>query len=409
MKQIFSDHKARLSRPLALVALCASFAGMVQAEAETSELYHDRETLLLASLGDLQHNQMSGAVEKLRTLVEQQPDFRLAQLIYADLLAAQGAPLSSVGNNGKSDSKTLQGLISEARARVSIAAAKPDPGMVPGSLLKMSPDQEHVIVIDISASRLYLYENRDGIPELIRDYYVSYGRGGVDKRKRGDLKTPLGVYFTTGRLKDEQLPPRYGTGALPLNYPNAWDTRLGNTGSGIWVHGSPKDTFSRPPKASEGCLSLSNNHFTELDGIVDFNATPVLVGTSFEWLDRASWLAKQDQYEKVVEKWRNDWQSLNTDHYLANYSPSFDNGEMGYQRFVEYKRKVNSQKSFIDVQLENLSIYQHPDKPDMFIATFQQNYSSDNYSGSDIKRQYWVQEDNQWKIAYEGKPHRGKP
>lgn len=407
MKQLFSDHRQKLSRRLALCALYASFSSFVQADPAVVDSSYDRETLLLASLGDLQNNQMNGAVSKLKTLLEQQPDFRLAQLIYADLLAAQGAPLSAVGNN--SDSKTLQGLISEARARVSISASKPDPGTIPDSLLKMSPEQEHAIVIDLKNSRLYLFENRDGVPELIRDYYVSYGRGGVDKRKRGDLKTPLGVYFTTGRLKDEQLPPRYGTGALPLNYPNAWDTRLGNTGSGIWVHGSPKDTFSRPPKASEGCLSLSNNHFTELDGIVDFNATPVLIGTEFKWLDRNAWLAKQTSLQQVVEQWRDDWKSLDADNYLAHYASSFNSGDMDYGQFSEHKRRVNGGKSFIDVELENLSIYQHPDKPDMFIATFLQDYRSDNYSGSGMKRQYWIKEDGQWKIAYEGKPHKGKP
>ncbi|WP_432470753.1 L,D-transpeptidase family protein [Amphritea sp. HPY] len=409
MKQKFSDHRDGLKRRLALVTLYASFSCLVQADPVVSEMNYDRETLLLASLGDLQNNQMSGAVSKLKTLLEQQPDFRLAQLIYADLMAAQGAPLSAVGNNGKSDSKTLQGLISEARARISVSASKPEPGTIPDSLLKMSPEQEHVIVIDLKNSRLYLFSNQNGVPELIRDYYVSYGRGGVDKRKRGDLKTPLGVYFTTGRLKDEQLPPRYGTGALPINYPNAWDTRLGNTGSGIWVHGSPKDTFSRPPKASEGCLSLSNNHFTELDGIVDFNATPVLIGTEFKWLERSAWQAKQASLQDVVEQWRDDWQSLDADSYLTHYASSFNSGDMDYSQFVEHKRRVNGNKSFIDVELENLSIYQHPDKPGMFIATFQQNYSSDNYSGSSQKRQYWIQENDQWKIAYEGKPHRGKP
>lgn len=45
----------------------------------------------------------------------------------------------------------------------------------------------------------------------------------------------------------------------------------------------------------------------------------------------------------------------------------------------------------------------------MFFATFQQNYRSDNFSGRSMKRQYWIQEDGQWKITYEGKQHKGKP
>ncbi|WP_290705036.1 L,D-transpeptidase family protein [Amphritea sp.] len=402
----FLFFKKPLIRAL-LVSVCAVTALNVQAD--DTELSLDQETLLLASLGDLQQNQMNGAMSKLRTLIDEQPDFRLAQLIYADLMSAQGGTLSAVGNNGQSDKKTLQGLISEARARMSVDRYTPQPNTIPGSLIQMSAEQKHVIVVDTNLSRLYLFENSAGVPKLIKDYYVSYGRGGVEKTKRGDLRTPLGVYFTTGRLTDDQLPPRYGTGALPINYPNAWDQRLGHTGSGIWVHGSPKDTFSRAPQASEGCLSLSNNHFTELDGIIDLNATPVLIGTSFEWLELDSWKQKKTAFSQVVDNWRSDWESKNTDNYLSHYSKQFKNGDMGFEKFATHKRRVNSSKSFIDVDVENLSIYQHPDNQDMFIATFIQNYQSDNYSGSDIKRQYWVNEEGNWRIAYEGLPQKGKP
>lgn len=407
MNKHSADFLKKPFRRTLLSLLCAALPLTSVAQDKVSDI--DQETLLLASLGDLQQNQVSGAVDKLRTLVKEQPDFKLAQLIYADLLASQSGSLVAVGNNGRSDQKTLQGLINEARARLSVAQYKPEPGTIPGSLLQMSDDQEHVIVIDTNLSRLYLFENQNGLPVLIKDYYVSYGRGGVDKRKRGDLRTPLGVYFTTGRLTDEELPQRYGTGALPINYPNAWDVRLGNTGSGIWVHGSPKDTFSRPPQASEGCISLSNGHFTELDGIVDFESTPVLIGTQYEWLPQEEWASKREAFRQVVDNWQQDWESLNNDRYLANYSSGFDNGSMNYNRFAAHKRRVNSSKSFIDIEVKDLSIYQHPDKQDMFIATFTQTYSSDNYSGTDLKRQYWIQENGRWKIAYEGQPHRGKP
>lgn len=396
-----------ITRTASLLTFCACLSAPVFAESVQSA---DQETLLVSSLGDLQQNQLNGAVDKLKTLIDEQPDFRLAQLIYADLMAAQGAPLSAVGNNNsRADEKTLDGLIKEAKARMNIAYVRPEEGLIPSSLVKMSADQEHVIVVDISSSRLYLFENRQGTPALVRDYYVSYGRGGVNKRVRGDLKTPLGVYFTTSRLTDEELPARYGTGALPINYPNVWDERHGYTGSGIWLHGSPKDTFSRPPQASEGCLSLTNQHFSELDGIVDFDATPVLLGTNFEWIDQQTWLDNQKQMLAVVDNWKTDWESLNTDQFVTHYSRDFDNGKEDYKRFVANKHRVNAAKSFIDVEIDNLSLYRYPDQPDLLVASFEQDYKSNNYKGTSIKRQYWVQEDGKWRIAYEGAPSKGKP
>src|SRR3546814_8483534 len=49
-----------------------------------------------------------------------------------------------------------------------------------------------------------------------------------------------------------KLPDFYGDGAYPLNYPNEWDKHEGRKGYGIWLHGTPSTTYSRPPRASDG-------------------------------------------------------------------------------------------------------------------------------------------------------------
>lgn len=374
-----------------------------------AQVQPDNEELLLSSLRHLRENRVDSALQDLRTLTSQQPDFRLAQLIYADLMAARGAPLTDVGRNRAIDDKQLHGLISEAKARLLIEKEKPAPDMVPASMIQLASSQKYAIVMDTRLRRLFVFENVMGIPKLVKDYYASYGRGGVGKERQGDLKTPLGVYFVTGRFLDAQLPERYGTGALPLNYPNRWDERLGRTGNGIWVHGSPFETYSRPPEASEGCISLSNVDFTELDGLVDIRNTPVLVGYNIRWMKRSDWLAQQSSYRGLVENWRVDWESLDNDRYLSHYSTDYKNGGWDYKRFTSHKRRVNAGKKYIKVDVDQLSLFSYPDQPDLMVATFRQTYQSSNYKGDSMKRQYWVLEDDGWKIAYEGKPGRGKP
>jgi len=374
-----------------------------------AQVQPDNEELLLSSLRHLRENRVDSALQDLRTLTSQQPDFRLAQLIYADLMAARGAPLTDVGRNRAIDDKKLHGLISEAKARLLIEQEKPAPDMVPASMIQLAPSQKYAIVMDSRLRRLFVFENVMGVPKLIKDYYASYGRGGVGKERQGDLKTPLGVYFVTGRFSDAQLPERYGTGALPLNYPNRWDERLGRTGNGIWVHGSPFETYSRPPEASEGCISLSNVDFTELDGLVDIRNTPVLVGYNVRWMKRSDWLAQQSSYRELVESWRVDWESLDNDRYLSHYSTEYKNGSWDYKRFASHKRRVNAGKKYIKVDVDQLSLFTYPDQPDLMVATFRQSYKSSNYKGDSMKRQYWVLEDDGWKIAYEGNPGRGKP
>ena len=98
----------------------------------------------------------------------------------------------------------------------------------------------------------------DGALKLQTDYYVSQGKLGVKKFREGDQKTPIGVYYVNGRIPGPKLPDFYGTGALPINYPNEWDRRNGRGGSGIWLHGTPSDNFSRPPLSSDGCVVLAN-------------------------------------------------------------------------------------------------------------------------------------------------------
>ncbi len=396
-----------------LVALVTCFSVTSAVSGELSDapygLSEGNEALLLSGLKNLSSHELDSALTDLKQLTERRPDFRLAQLVYADILSAQaqGAPLSSSGSH--SDKQKIDGLISEAKVRLLMEMEKPSADMLPADMLKMSENQKYAVVVDTRLSRLFLFENHEGVPVLVNDFYASYGRGGVGKEKRGDLKTPLGVYFITGRLEDENLPSRYGSGALPLNYPNVWDERLGRTGNGIWLHGSPVETYSRPPKASEGCISLTNPDFIELDQKIDFKDTPVLVGHNIRWIKKQDWLAQSERFNGLIERWAADWESLDHGRYIQNYGANYTDGKRDFEAFSRYKQRVNSSKKFIDININDLSLYRYPDNPDLVVATFRQDYKSSNLQGESIKRQYWNFKDGRWRIAYEGKPSSGKP
>jgi len=388
---------------LSLAMLVQSIPASAESRYGISE---GNEELLLQGLEELARQRPEEALESLRELTSIRPDFKLAQLVYADLLAAR------VGQKPRlvsEDDKGIQGMLDEARVRMKMDRDRIGPDMIPASLVQMSAEQKHLILIDTTYSRLFLFENRNGQPYLIKDYYASYGRGGVRKEKEGDLKTPLGVYFVTGRLLDKNLPSRYGSGALPINYPNAWDKRHKRTGYGIWVHGSPVETYSRPPKASEGCISLTNPDFLELDRLVDSKTTPVLIGENINWLTRSEWQQQQKQYSALVEKWRQDWESLDHQKYIAHYSAEFSNGKQNFNQFSSHKRRVNANKEFVEVGVRDLNIFTYPDNPNLMVASFTQHYRSSNYHGDSVKRQYWIREQGNWKIAYEGKPSPGRP
>ena len=131
---------------------------------------------------------------------------------------------------------SVSGSIRSAAIRARLRS-QPAADRVPAPLLQLSPSQRRVVLVDQARSRLYLFENDGGRPRLAGDFYVSTGKKGARKEREGDQRTPVGIYFITTRLEPGELDDFYGAGALPVNYPNEWDTRYGRTGYGIWIHG----------------------------------------------------------------------------------------------------------------------------------------------------------------------------
>ena len=57
--------------------------------------------------------------------------------------------------------------------------------------------------------------------KLVADYYISVGKSGIEKAVEGDLRTPLGRVLHHQRTSSRRsLKDFYGSGALPINYPN---------------------------------------------------------------------------------------------------------------------------------------------------------------------------------------------
>jgi murein L,D-transpeptidase YafK len=273
---------------------------------------------------------------------------------------------------------------------------------IPASLVRLSETQKHAVVVDMGMSRLFLYRNNNGRPELIRDFYVTIGKNGTRKHTEGDQKTPVGVYFVTGFIDREKLPDLYGAGAFPIDYPNVWDKRHGRTGYGIWLHGTPSYTFNRPPRDSDGCLILSNQDFLAIAPYLA-NDTPFVMAETIEWINEKEWLQQQSRYTGLIDEWRQDWESRDADTYLEHYSRDYAGLGMDYLNFVSYKRQVNSSKEYIKVGLSERSIFLYPGEENLIIVTFRQKYESDNATRNFVKRQYWrLEKDGRWKIIYEG-------
>jgi murein L,D-transpeptidase YafK len=373
------------------VALCA------RAAAPTPE---DR---LSGVFQAVEANKLDEALRRVDALIVEHPNFRLAHLVRGDLLLARARPLETFGNVTKNvPPERIDGLRAEALARLRAQRQRPSEDRLPRLVLQMNAGQKHAFLVDSRRSRLYVFANDAGRARLVADYYVTLGKNGIDKTREGDQKTPLGVYYVTGNLPRAKLNDFYGSGAFPISYPNEWDRRHGRNGHGIWLHGVPSDVYSRPPRASDGCIVLANSDLDSVARYVQVGETPVIIADEVEWAEPAAVEADRRSLAAALEQWRADWQSRDTAKYLEHYSTQFRSGGQDLAAWGAHKRKVNAAKKWIKVDLARVAMFRYPRERDFVVVSFDQDYRSDGLSNVMRKRQYWVKEGPRWKILFEG-------
>ena len=395
----------RASLAIALIAVFAAGSAVIAGTNTRPTTFSDSgpEPQLSRIFVEIENNRLSAALEQTENLLQRYPTFRLAHLIKGDLLLARSMPITTFGNAANAPPEKLSDLREEAIARLKAYRSRATTAdYMPRYLLQMPAGQEHAIIVDTQKSRLYLYKNDNGRPHFVADYYISQGKLGADKTREGDKKTPIGVYHVTSSLSPQKVGDFYGSGAFPINYPNEWDKRQGRNGHGIWLHGTPSDTYSRPPKASDGCVVLSNVDLDSLAKNLQIGLTPVIISNSIEWLSLDDWQNERSALNKKIDEWRSDWESRDINRYLKHYSKNFRTNDQNLEQFAQQKRQVNAGKDWIKVKLSNTSMFRNPGKDDLVVVTFEQDYQSNNLNNQMKKRQYWIREDGSWKIVFEG-------
>ncbi len=360
------------------------------------------EQMLAEIYKDLAENHLRDAQAKADALVEAYPTFRLGHLVRGDLLLMHTRPVVNLGApalNKEAESR-LQDLRREAAARLR-AEARPAGELQPRALLQLRKDQRHALIVDARRSRVYLYENRNGDIRYVSDYYFSQGKLGVNKVKEGDMRTPVGVYYISGRLSGAKLPDFYGKGALPLDYPNSWDKLNGRSGSGIWIHGVPPETFSRAPLSTDGCVVVSNDDLQKLSRIVEVGKTPILIGDQVEFVKPSVRENDRKLADSLLEAWRRDAERRDSDQLRTHYSARFKsiNDEKAdawitRQQFLPGAKRVH-------VALQDTSHFRQPSQEDIIISTFTQQTAVGKFHHTVRLRQYWAREGNEWKIVSE--------
>ncbi|MES2362300.1 MAG: L,D-transpeptidase family protein [Pseudomonadota bacterium] len=344
------------------------------------------------------------ALAKAENLVTDHPNFQLAQLVYGDLLAAQLRPLRMLGDVPSATAKTAGPALAELREeslqRLKALRDRPAAGTIPSQFLALSAANKHAIAVDASKSRLYLFENTATGMRLLADYYVSVGKLGIEKKVEGDLRTPLGVYFITSNLDPKSLRDFYGSGALPVNYPNQLDIKRGKTGGGIWLHGTPPAQYSRAPLATDGCVAIANPDLERIIRTVEIRTTPVVIAQSLTWVAPQSVRADSKPFEDALKGWHAAKSSGDITRVAAWYAPDFTSNGKTLAQWTPALRSEMDKLAGRKIQLKDVSYLRWTDTADTMVVTFGELIQGAKTGR--IKRQYWSRQGSQWKIFYEG-------
>lgn len=379
----------------------------------------DYEADLLKAILYFKTGKLDQALDVLDGLIKKVPDFQLAYLLKGDLLLSKFGDTNSLGQTtllasivSKLDNEKkiqLNFLREEAQLRLRALLKNKKTKVWPKQILALGESVKKALLIDKSANRLYVYKRLTSgeLVEEANNYYITTGKLVGDKVAKGDLRTPEGVYFVTSWISPNKLPDKYGVGAFPVNYPNELDKRNGKTGYGIWLHGTDKGFYSRPPRDSEGCVVLTNIDLSSLKSEIKPGITPVVITNKVEWVNYSTWQQERQDILQAVEDWRLDWESMDVNKYLSHYENNFWSATHNLKSWSARKHLLAKNKTYQSIGFSNLSVLVYPKKlkneKQIAVVRLQQNYKSNNFKSEMYKRLYLTKKDKSWKILYEGR------
>ncbi|MFL2964447.1 MAG: murein L,D-transpeptidase family protein [Methylophilaceae bacterium] len=360
------------------------------------------ENLLIKSLYEISAGELNDALITLDEIIKQKPNFKLAHLIRGDIYQAYAHGISDFGSTSNFSKDKIEDLKEEAKKRIE-SHLHNGTDIIDSPRVTLPQNIDNLIYVDTNKSRLYLFEIRDHALIKIFDEYASIGKNGSGKNFEGDKKTPLGVY-TLGEKITQPLSDFYGEGAFPIDYPNVYDKFLNKTGHGIWIHGTPKDTYSRAPKSSDGCIVISNENLNTLESILKNKHTKVILSklSYDQYFTVENNIDNHNNFMSYFESWISNWTLKNYSEYIAFYDANAKYNSKAFEIWSSKKKKVFENTNDVQIAIDNLTIIDYPEEEEhVKYVEFTQTYNSDLLKQTSQKKQIWRKFNNEWKIISE--------
>jgi len=259
-------------------------------------------------------------------------------------------------------------------------------GRVPAAVLRLEPGAAEVLLVDKATHHLYLLRGSAEGPVVVARVPCVVGKRPGRKARRGDLRTPEGVYFLERKLDGGRLPELYGAMAYPTDYPNSFDHLDGREGGGIWLHGTGDASRLASRDDSRGCVVVDNPDLERLAASIETRRTPMVVVPEIVWLTPAAARARADALIAWLDGWRQEWQAGSWERYRGRYADAFFRlGHIRDERWLADKRAFLAAEGERRIAVGEITLLAAAGQT---VAVFNQGYDSPRRRDRGVKRVY---------------------
>lgn len=288
--------------------------------------------------------------------------------------------------------------------------------LMPANILVTDPKfSHHIFLVEKSTHTISVYQNNNGIPQLVKSYRIATGKFKGNKLSEGDHKTPEGIYQLQEFFTSTDLLKRfgneskiYGAGAFTTNYPNPMDQKIGKSGSGIWLHSTDDDSRIEKGLDSRGCVVVVDKDLKDISQFIDLSNTSMIITHDQYFISEKAWSDVRNQILQAIEDWRNAWEEENIDQYMNFYhQEEFRDSKGNYNTYKAYKKNVFSNPGKPKIEFSHISVLHFND---YMIVQLEQKYVSNTINDSGKKTLYLKKNANyEWKIITENWSKLDKP
>ena len=264
-------------------------------------------------------------------------------------------------------------------------------------------EETNVVLVDKSLKRLYIARLKGNDMEVLEEFPILTGRVDGNKIKRGDEKTPEGVYYVLSYSSGDELVRRYGdyaliygAGSFPLNYPNMVDRIEKKTGGGIWLHGVKPDLDKT---YTQGCVAMNNTHFNTLFKNIKVT-TPTIIAEKLMYTDEYNYESTKSKVEKVFNDFMTAWEKNNKKSFQDAVHTNFKTPG-GTLKKAYTATKTNLMDIYPQKDIRNMNTKYFIKDEKYAVVDTEQFYCAPNLTTFTNKRYYFIDENGNLKLISE--------